>query len=243
MSYKENPKLQKSGVLGAIPQTGECPHGCDDCFFQSGRSFLEPLKENLPNLPTLNQVGHRVVRVNDGNDSSHCMDTVIAATDHYPNRFFNTANPNHLAEFPGPVVLTANPGKKTDKSAYLVENPPPNLMFVRVRTNAWNLDLVAQVVEHYTSRDVPVVLTFMAYFHEDIPEEYRDSYITRKRTLNSYTAITTAAWREIMHEFEDNILVSSCGKIEGEKGSTKCRFCGVCLREYFATMERLAADV
>jgi len=43
----------------------------------------------------------------------------------------------------------------------------------------------------------------------------------------------------VMANFKHNKLVSSCGKIEGEKGDTKCRFCGNCLREYFATMERI----
>lgn len=48
MSYIENPKTKGSGIVCAIPQTGVCPIGCEDCFFQSDRSFLEPLDENLP---------------------------------------------------------------------------------------------------------------------------------------------------------------------------------------------------
>jgi hypothetical protein len=41
MSYIENPKTKGSGIVCAIPQPGVCPIGCEDCFFQSGRSFLE----------------------------------------------------------------------------------------------------------------------------------------------------------------------------------------------------------
>jgi phosphate starvation-inducible PhoH-like protein len=39
--------------------------------------------------------------------------------------------------------------------------------------------------------------------------------------------------------YKDNKWVHSCGKIEGELGDTHCRFCGNCLREYYATTERL----
>lgn len=239
MSYKKNPKIAGSGILAAIPQNDTCPHKCLDCFFQSGRSYLEPFNENLPNLPPPEKVDYRIVRVNDGNDSSHRMAEVISSTNVYKNRFFNTAIPKYLADFPGPVVLTVNPGKKTDTSAYFLEDIPNNLMYVRFRANAWNLDLANKVVDYYTSREVPVVMTFMAYFLEKLPEDHANKYIFRKRTMNSYWAITTNAWRDIMRTWEDNILVSSCSKIEGEKGTYKCRHCGVCLREYFATMERI----
>ncbi len=48
MSYKENPKTKGSGIISCIPQKGVCPNKCEDCFFQSDRSYLEPLGENLP---------------------------------------------------------------------------------------------------------------------------------------------------------------------------------------------------
>ena len=68
MSYIENPKTKGSGIISCIPQKGICPNTCEDCFFQSGRSYLEPLDENLPNLPE--EVDYQIVRVNDGNDSN-----------------------------------------------------------------------------------------------------------------------------------------------------------------------------
>ncbi len=68
------------------------------------------------------------------------------------------------------------------------------------------------------------------------------NYVFRKRTLNHYWAITTRAWREILHAYEDTPYekwVYSCGKIEGEAGTSACRHCGNYLREYYATLERM----
>ena len=46
MSYIENPKTKGSGIIACIPQKGLCPNKCEDCFFQSGRSYLEPLEHD-----------------------------------------------------------------------------------------------------------------------------------------------------------------------------------------------------
>jgi len=243
-TYKENPKTKGSGIVACIPQTGNCPQNCSDCFFQSGRSYLEPLDDNLPNMPSPEEAAGRIVRVNDGNDSSVHRQLVMQDTAGYPMRFYNTSIPTHLSEFNAPVVLTLNPKDMTDQNFHMVE-PPPNLMFVRVRVNAWNAlkntpSLIDQVVNYYSIREIPVILTFMAYHHEkDIDPEFRSSYVLRKRTQNSYYAITTAAWEMIMSRYKFNKWIYSCGKVEGELGVSGCRHCGNCLREYFATMERL----
>lgn len=241
MPWTDNPKTKGSGIVCCIPQTGTCPHNCKDCFFQSGRSYLEPLKENLPNMPTIDDVGDRILRVNDGNDSFNKMDEVIRKTAEFPRKFYNTSIPKRLEEYPGPVVLTVNPGKRTNRGALLLPDPPKNLMFVRFRTNTFNLMSCDKVVEYYTKKDVPVVLTFMAYFNtaDQIPSYCKVDYIPRKRTTNEYHAITTQAWERVMYRYHREPLVSSCGKIEGEKGKTGCRWCGNCLREYYATEERL----
>jgi hypothetical protein len=261
--YIENPKTKGSGILCAIPQTGVCPNNCEDCFFQSGRSYLEPLFDNLPNMPPKNTTA--IIRVNDGHDSNVQKKLVLDATENYQHKFYNTAIPN--LDFPivtcrtwsghdetvdyaqAPVVLTLNPGKMTDVDFHKVD-VPPNLMFVRFRTNLWNLDLCDRAVEYYTHRDVPVpvVLTFMAYHKtpeailKGYPDEVVMGYIFRKRTLNEYWAITTDAWRKSMARYEDNPLVYSCGKIEGEKGKSGCKYCGNCVREYHNTMERLRPE-
>ena len=243
MSYKVNPKTKGSGIICAIPQKGTCPVKCKDCFFQSGRSYLEPLKDNLPNMPTLKMAKNRVVRVNDGNDSSHMIDEVISATSKYEMKFFNTSNPTALDKFDDPVVLTINPGDLTDIGWNDIEvnkNKKNNLMFVRVRANTWNTEVVDQAITYYTEKEIPVVLTFMAYFDEEsIPKENRDDYMFRKRTTNSYYAITTDAFERIMEKYKYNIWVYSCGKLEGEKGKTSCHRCGNCLREYFYTKEKM----
>jgi hypothetical protein len=243
MSYIENPKTKGSGIVCAIPQKGLCPNKCEDCFFQSGRSYLEPLDNNVPNMPPADLAKLKVVRVNDGNDSNIDRDLVMKATLHYPMRFYNTAIPKELDKFDAPVVLTLNPGNMTDTRWHKLVDIPCNLMFVRFRMNMWNSTLADKAIEFYSEHEVPIVLTFMAYFNLTIPDGYGDYYTFRKRTLNSYWAITTEAWRSIMRRYEDNKWVSSCSKIEGEKGTSACRFCGNCLREYFATMERLKEDV
>ena len=235
MTYLENPKTKGSGIVCAIPQTGTCPVGCADCFFQSGRSYLEPLADNLPNLPKHVDAADRIVRMNDGNDSNVERAQVERAASVYADAFFNTSMPTRLDEYPGPVVLTANPGKHTDARAHLVM-PPPNLMFVRARVNTWNLENVDRIVVHYTTLEVPVVLTFMAYYDETIPDGHTDSYVYRKRTLNSYWVITPAAWDAVVARYASNKWVYTCGK---DADTHACSRCGNCLREYYATRERM----
>jgi hypothetical protein len=239
MVYIHNPKTQGSGVICAIPQTGRCPNGCEDCFFQSGRSYLEPLDKNLPNMPSEKEAEGKIVRVNDGNDSNVNRDLVKSSVSgKYKDYFYNTAINKDIAGFNAPVVLTLNPGLLTDKDWHKVSPIPKNLMFVRIRTNTWNLKTVVKpAINYYTTNDIPVVLTFMAYYDEK--PLMNDDYIYRKRTMNSYYAITTAAWERIMGEFKYNKYVYSCGKVEGEKGTTGCRYCGNCIREYYNTKDRM----
>lgn len=253
MSYIENPKTKGSGIICCIPQKGECPNKCPDCFFQGGRSYLNPIEENTPNMPPHSMTECRVVRVNDGHDSYYTRewdDNLPGILDYdatsplnfYRMKFYNTAIPKHIADYHSPVVLTINPGKMTDTDFHKLDPIPVNLMFVRIRVNMWNLGMVKEAVEYYAIREVPVVLTFMAYFSESVPEKWKKHYIYRKRTLNDYWAIKTDSWRKIMRYWQDSPYekwVYSCGKIEGESGTTLCRFCGNCLREYFATAERI----
>ena len=247
MTYKYNPKNEGSGIICAIPQSEPCPMKCEDCFFLGGRSYLEPLKDNLPNMPTRKQVGNQVVRVNDGGDSSIDISRVVKDTVKYPLRFYNTSLDNFITDldsFLEPVILTINPGQLTDINFYRLENIPSNLMFVRVRVNMWNLSIVSGAVNYYSSAPsgerVPIVLTFMAYPDDDkIPMIHRHAYTWRKRTLNPYWAINTISWKRVMQMFELNKWVYSCGT-EGQYGTSLCRFCGNCLREFYATKERMA---
>ena len=254
MEYIVNPKTKGSGILACIPQKGRCPNNCKHCFFQGhGRSFLKPIEENTPNMPLTDDTFGRVVRVNDGNDSNNYPNLVKDSVKFYPHKFFNTSIPTNLEFFEDPVVLTINPGEMTDKEFYKLNPIPKNLMFVRIRANMWNIwEVVIPAVKYYTEREVPVVLTFMAYYQEGdkIPDDIKvrkfydgynmvDAYVFRQRTLNSYWAITTVAWEFIMEKFKYNHWLYSCSKIEGEKGTYKCHRCGNCLREYFYTMEKI----
>lgn len=234
--YIENPKTKGSGVICAIPQTGTCPMRCSDCFFQSGRSYLEPLDQSLPNLPSPEQAKGLVVRMNDGNDSNNQRELVQAAASTYEDVFFNTAMPHDLEGYKGPVVLTVNPGKMTDVAAHFIDPIPKNLMMVRFRTNTWNTGLLDQVIQHYSRRAVPIVLTFMAYYQDDIPPAHRYHYIWRSRTMNSYWVINSQSWEGIRTSYKNNPLVHTCG---ASADNFSCRNCGNCIREYFVTKTKM----
>lgn len=239
MDYKWNPKIKDSGIITAIPQKGECPNKCADCFFQSGRSYLEPLADNLPHLPPPGWTEGRIVRMNDGNDSNVDRNRVLAEAGLHTDVFFNTAIPKNLDTFPGPVVLTINPGEITDTDYFKIDPIPKNLMFVRIRVNTWNyLTVVDEAVEYYTSRGVPVVLTPMAYYEETIPEGHTHNYEWKKRTINSYWCMTREASEVMANRYKDNVLVYTCGY----KGTYPCARCGNCVREYHVTKERLRDD-
>jgi len=236
MNWIWNPKTKDSGIITCIPQTGECPNKCEDCFFQSSRSYLEPLEENLPHIPPYKLTKGRVVRMNDGNDSNILRKVVEIVAQRYDDYFFNTAIPIRLGEFSGPVVLTINPGKGTDKNYYRLGKIPSNLMFVRIRINMWNLKTVVNsAVEYYTSKDVPVVLTFMAYYTQKIPKKHEKCYMWKKRTLNSYWVLKSKYVESVINTFKDNLLVYTCGW----KNSHSCKYCGNCIREYYNTKERI----
>lgn len=225
--YKENPKATGSGIIGCFPQGKYCPLNCSECFFNSKRSYLE--EGGLqPNIPSRDLYLKNVVRVNDVGDSNVEKSLVLETTAPFPYKFFNTAIPD-LA-FPAPVVLTINPGKLTDKDFYKID-PPSNLMFVRFRTNAWNIKLAEEAILFYVSKSIPVVLTWMAYHDEDsIPEGERYLYEFRRRTTNTYFAISKIYWHGTMAYFQRNYpLVYSCGN---ELHGGGCKACGNCLREF-----------
>lgn len=233
---KLNPKLQGSGIIECIPQKGNCPINCEDCFFNGGRSYLEPLEENTPHIPTLEEAKGRIVRLNDGNDSNNQRELVEEIAKCYDNYFFNTSIPKDLEQFSRPVVLTINPGDITDTGFHKLDKIPNNLMFVRIRTNTWNLwNVVSPAIAYYTSQNITCVLTFMAYYETIIPDEHKNFYEWKKRTTNSYWCLKQNKNEEILEYYKSNPYVDSCTK----KGQYACKFCGVCLRTYFATKEKL----
>jgi hypothetical protein len=234
--YKMNPKTGDSGIICCIPQKGKCKNGCPDCFFNTGRSYLSPLEDNLPNIPSVEQSKGRIVRMNDGNDSNCERDLVEKTAQQYDDYFFNTADPRELDTFSGPVVLTVNPGSMTDHDFCKLLEIPKNLMFVRVRVNTWNVEtVVVPSIRHYTGMNTPVILTFMAYYTEPVPKSEMDTYIWKKRTSNSYYCMEQDYVDQIMDYFSDDPLVYKCGF----KDTYDCSRCGNCLREYYNTKVRL----
>lgn len=238
--YIENPKTKSSGILCAIPQGPEdlpCKGGCTDCFFQGGRSYLEPLKEHLPNMPSVEEAQGCVVRVNDGLDSAQNYEKVRESTAIYPHKFYNTSMRD--VDFDAPYVLTLNPGDMTDEAIHVFD-PPANLMFVRFRANMWNTRLLQEAVDRWcVQRDIPLVVTFLAYYKDResvkrIKDRYAEYYTFKKRTTNSYWVANAKAWDAIL-TYAKHSLVRTCGYDAETHG---CMHCGVCLSEYWRVVDR-----
>ena len=254
---KRNPKLEGTPIFDCIPQKGSCPIGCSQCFFNRPGAYYIPL-DQLPLVPTPEEVGDGIVRMNCGNDSNNQRDLVIEAAKEYQRFFFNTSIPRY--DFPGPVVLTANP-KEEDWDHYAQPDyreggdsegfggawhtPALNLMFVRLRTSATNLPFIDKAVYRWTEAKVPVVITFMAYY-DHVPTVLEQvatavggpCYEWKVRHINSYHCPTKAFMRYVMSHYRDNRLVSMCGSIQ----SSYCRACRNCETHYLQAMKRLRGE-
>ena len=238
-----NPKQEGSILFDARPQVGPCPMNCSQCFYNRPGAFYVDI--NQPQIPTPEEVGDGICRMNCGHDSNIERDKVIACAKQYKHFFFNTSIPKF--DFPGPVVLTANPREEEPSWMFPEGTPIPlNLMFVRLRVSATNLKFVREAVEHFTRRTIPVTLTFMAYYEKQpvVPQSAIDElaflsadkfYVFKKRTLNDYWCPTDEfmirVWGEMLQQF--GYLVTLCG------GSDKCKDCHNCDSYYWQTMKRL----
>ena len=216
-----NPKLVGSGMVDCVPQTGKCLNACLECYYNSDGWFRT---KDTPLFPP--EDTEKIVRVNSGNDSNVDRDWVIGSTLKYKEKFYNTSLPRF--DFPGPVIFTCN-GRDTDYSAMIVKKDTYNLMAVRFRTNLWNLDLLYEVIVHYSQRHkIPVTITFMRYTKLDfIPEQYRLFYVYRKSILNEYYALLPEKQEEVVSNYSYE-LVGRCGK----SWSSYCRDCGRCSKLY-----------
>src|SRR4030043_2218245 len=117
-----NPKLLGSSIVDCIPQVGNCPNNCPDCYFNAPGFFRT---KDEPLIPTLEEVADKIVRVNSGHDSNLQKDLVLEVTKQYPKKFYNTSIPNF--DFPAPVVFTCNPGIYTDCAMMVVVKNLDNL--------------------------------------------------------------------------------------------------------------------
>jgi hypothetical protein len=198
----ENPKLKNSNIIDCIPQTKECPLNCAECFYNGGR-FYRTIDEPL--MPTVEQAKGKIVRVNSGNDSNIHRKQVIEQTKQYPQKFYNTSLPNF--DFPAPVVFTCN-----GHNLILAEKGLENIMYVRVRATIFDLSTIDKAIRHYQIKHkIPVVLTFMHYYHQDlIPEEYRHYFTYKKHVINEYWCHSTEAILAVMARYK-SLGVRMCG--------------------------------
>jgi hypothetical protein len=205
-----------------------------------------PLDE-LPLIPDPEEVGDGIVRMNCGHDSNIESEKVIKAASRYKHAFFNTSIPK-IAHFPGPVVLTAN--RREEERPIMVGPPPNNLMSVRLRVSATNLNWIDMAVDHYTACKVPVVITMMAYYDQvpNVDEGIVNKpggnltaakcYEWKVRHVNSYWCPTPALIRAVMDRYVDNRLVTLCGCLD----SYFCRDCRNCETYFFQTQKRLRGE-
>lgn len=226
--YVQNPKLAGTNIIDCIPQTGECPIRCPECFYNGGR-FFRTLNE--PWMPSLEEVGDKIVRVNSGHDSNIERDLVLAATLQYPRKFYNTAVPRF--DFPAPVVFTCNGGRN---SRLKLAKVTPNLMFVRVRVDSWDMETVEKALDHYWKKHgIPVVLTLMRFYNGDlIPESAKGDYVWRKNLLNKYYCLTPEAVLKIMERFK-----GTGARMCGTPVSSNCIDCRTSEFLYWEAMRRL----
>ena len=225
-----NPKQEGSNLFDCKPQSGKCPMNCNQCFYNRPEAFYVDIDK--PHMPTVEEVGDGIVRVNCGHDSNVEREKVIKETTIYKHRFFNTALPKF--DFPAPVVFTANREEEKPVASPPML-PPSNLMYVRFRVSSTNLDLIDKAVREWTFYGIPVVLTFMAYY--DCQPSDRRAYIWKKRHINSYWCATREFMADVL-EREKEIggrLVTMCGTLD----SNWCRDCRNCETYYWQTMKHL----
>lgn len=243
-----NPKQVDSNLYDCRPQTGSCPIGCNQCFYNRPGAYYTDISK--PNMPDPVKVGNDIVRMNCGHDSNMQRELVIATAGQYKNFFFNTSIANY--NFPGPVVLTINCCEEEPKRAIMPPiSIPPNLMFVRIRASASNLGDVHRLVTDWLLSDVPIVITFMAYYDEDVVNgvmKYthpfyctvkKPLYEYKTRHINKYYCPTKEMKIRTMKSLnaEHNRLLTMCGTFD----SNYCKDCRNCESYYWITRRRLDA--
>jgi len=258
---EKNPKQDGSRLWSCRPQTGKCPNGCPECFYNRPGAFYSDIDK--PDIPTSKEVGGGIVRMNAGHDSNVQKELVLETAKQYKHVFFNTSIPEF--DFPGPVVFTAN-GKeeepawcpivnKRGKTKQLMpkkEQHYDRIMFVRLRVSPTNWNLVEHAVACWTAKDIPVVLTFMAYYSQDPPGLKKEgdgfhielddrwgylAYVWKKRTINSYWCPTQEYIRQCTQHMKKfgGRLVTICGTYDG----AKCADCRNCETFYWQTKRHL----
>jgi hypothetical protein len=228
-----NPKQEGTILYDCIPQSGKCPNNCFQCYFNHPGFYAEN-----PLVPTPEEVGDGIVRVNCGHDSNIEKDLVVETATRYKNFFFNTSI--YDLDFPGPVVFTANREEENyfispyDRGVRSIVAKYQNLMFIRLRVSSSNLKLVFKAIQQWNRFGIVVVLTFMRYY--DRPPD-TENYEIRTHILNkSWIPTRSFVVDRLMHlGAYDNPLVSMCGTID----SSYCRDCQNCVHYYWLAKRRM----
>ncbi len=223
-----NPKQAGSNLIDCKPQKGKCPVGCFDCFYNRPGAFYTDISKAIN--PTIKDAKNKIVRVNSGHDSNIQRSLVIRSTNKYKHRFFNTSISKF--DFPAPVVYTANP--KEELPVTFLRKVPNNLMFVRLKVSATNLMHVFNGVEAFAvNLNIPVVLTFMAYYTKD-PGPW---YEWKVRHINSYWCPRRPFVEDVVQRAKliAGRMVTMCGTF----GSNLCKDCGNCETYYWQTLKHL----
>ncbi len=226
---KRNPKQEGSNIYDCKPQIGKCPIGCNQCFYNREGAFYVDIDES--HMPTLEEVGDGIMRVNSGHDSNIQREKVIAETEKYEKRFFNTSVPKF--NFPSPVVWTANPKEEEPIPWHDI---PDNVMFIRLRVSSTNWDHIEKALDYYNNiQGVPVVLTFMAYYDKE--PDHAENYIWKKRHINSYWCPTRDFMKETIEKAKDmgGRLVALCSDLD----AYQCTACGNCETYYYQTIKHM----
>lgn len=228
---KRNPKQVGTILYDCVPQKGPCPNKCNQCYYnECFYAGHEPL------IPEPRDVVGGIVRMNSGNDSNNDRKLVLKTAAQYKNVFFNTS----LADlnFPGPVVLTANKCEENTADWLLPDEGLHNVMFVRFRTSATNLDNVLSYASSWARQGISVVLTLMRYRTvEDVPENCDASYENELHITNNWWVPTQGFWRTVVSrsKFQNNRLIHTCGSYK----SHLCKDCHLCESYYRITKKRM----
>ena len=231
----ENPKLKDSLMIECIPQVGDCPMRCAECYYNL--NFYR--SKDTPLLPTLEESEGKIVRVNSGHDSNLQRELVLEKTKDYKDKFYNTSIPIPLG---APTILTLN-GRDTDKTFLLehefgTEEDTIQLMAVRFRVNTWNLGLCWKAISHWALSDgTPLILTPMRYASlESIPESERKFYSQSKHIINTWWCLNEDGVGIIRHKLAHS-NVFWCGN--PFNNSSYCSECRICEHLYVSAKERM----
>lgn len=164
MPYIENPKLVGSNLVGCFPQGKPCPIGCNQCYANQPGASYAPM--DCPNVPSPEEAGSRIVRMNDLGDSNIDKDIVLETAKQYENVFFNTSQPN--IDFPGPVVLTINADEDRPSKwilpTWFLSHDLVRLIAIRVRVTPANVYYLQDALAEWRARGVAVLLMHMRYY-------------------------------------------------------------------------------